>query len=200
MLHVKNETPLQPELDHDLREALLEPEISLFGCVDDQLFWSFKSQLKKALAVPGEIVLELSTTGGDAETARRIALELRLCQELRGRKLVFLGKSFIYSAGITIMSGFAKENRYLSRDCHLLIHSRRLDKHVHYTGPLSSNVQVAEEVLMELKSGLELEREGFQHLARGSNVSLEEIQRRAAKNWYLRAPEAVKLGLVHGLL
>jgi ATP-dependent protease ClpP protease subunit len=200
MLDLRNETPLQPELDHDLREALLEPEISLFGCVDDQLFWSFKSQMEKALAVPGDIVLELSTTGGDAETARRIALELRLSQELRGRKLIFLGKSFIYSAGITIMSGFAKENRYLSRDCHLLIHSRRLDKHVHYTGPLSSNVQIAEEVLMELKSGLELEREGFQDLARGSNVSPEEVQRRAANNWYLRAPEAVKLGLVEGLL
>jgi ATP-dependent protease ClpP protease subunit len=200
MLDVRNDTPLQPEMDHDLRDALLEPEISLFGCVDDQLFWSFKSQLEKTLAVPGDIVLELSTTGGDAETARRIALELRLCQELRGRKLIFLGKSFIYSAGITIMSAFPKHARYLSRDCHLLIHSRRLDKHVHYAGPLSSNVQIAEEILMDLKSGLELEREGFEDLAKGSNVSLENIQRRAANNWYLRASEAVELGLVQGLL
>ena len=189
-----------PQASRTIRPALLDPQISLFGGVCDDMFQSFKQQLRKALDGYSEIAVELSTNGGDADTARRIADEVRLCREYRGRELLFVGKSFVYSAGITIMSGFEKECRYLTKDCHLLIHSRRLDKHVHFSGPLSSNVQIAEEMLAQLKSGLDLENEGFRRLAAGSNIGFAEIQKRAAHNWYLRAEEALELGLVEGLV
>ena len=194
------QSPPHPSTNNNLRPALLEPQISLFGCVSDDMFWSFKTQLASALRLRGELCLELSTTGGDAETGRRIAEEIRICREYRGRNILFFGKTFIYSAGVTIMAGFPKEERYLSKDCHLLIHSRRMDKEVHFIGPLSSNVQVAEEVLANLKSGLALEHDGFKSLAEGCELSFDEIKKRAAKNWYLTGDEALELGMVHALL
>lgn len=195
-----NIASLAPTVRDDIRPALLTPQISLFGPVCDDMFWSFKRQLDVALNNSGELCLELSTTGGDAETGRRIAEEIRMCREYRGRDILFLGKTFIYSAGITIMAAFEQNERYLSKDCHLLIHSRRLDKHVHFSGPLSSNVQVAEEVLAQLQSGLDLENEGFRKLAEGCSIPFEEIQKRASKNWYLTADQALEFGLVRKLL
>lgn len=183
-----------------IRPALLDPQICLFGTVGDNMFWSFKKQLEEALKSPDELCLELSTTGGDAETGRRIAEEIRICSEYRGRDILFFGKTFVYSAGITIMAAFEKERRYLSRDCHLLIHSRRIERDVHLSGPLSSNIAVAEEMLASLRSGMTLEQAGFESLARGCTLSLEEIEKRASKNWYLTAEEACKIGLIQELL
>jgi ATP-dependent protease ClpP protease subunit len=182
-----------------IKSRLLQPAIRLFGCVDDRMFDSFSEQLSAALNAEETISLELSTTGGDAETARRIALEIRLCREYQQREMLFFGKSFIYSAGVTILSAFEKECRHLSEDCQLLIHSRRLSKQVHFAGPLSANVQVAEEILAELKAGMELERKGFEDLAQGSVLTPREIEERAAHNWYLNAEEALRLGLVQGV-
>lgn len=184
-----------------IRPALLNPAISLFGSVNDQMFERFQFQLSQALETDAqEIAMELSTTGGDAETARRIALEINLFEKYRERKLLFFGKSFVYSAGVTIMSAFDRENRYLSKDCLLLIHARRLDKTVHYFGPLSSNVQIAEEMLGELKSGIELERQGFRALAEGSKISPEEVEKRAVRNWYACAEEALDCGLIKAVI
>ncbi len=195
-----NGTTTAVTLPDTIRPALLDPQICLFGSVCDSMFWSFKKQLEEALKFPGELCLELSTTGGDAETGRRIAEEIRICREYRGRDILFFGKTFIYSAGITIMAAFEKEQRYLSRDAHLLIHSRRIEKNLNFSGPLSSNIAVAEEMLASLKSGMNLEHAGFESLARGCTLSVEEIERRAGKNWYLTAEEACKIGLVKKLL
>lgn len=183
-----------------IRPALLDPQISLFGTVGDAMFWSFKAQMQDALKTEGEICLELSTTGGDAETGRRIAEEIRICREYRGREVLFFGKTFIYSAGVTIMAAFDKEQRYLSRDCQLLIHSRRLNETIQLNGPLSSNIDIAKSALANLQSGLQLEQAGFESLSRGCSLSLEEIKQRAAKNWYLTAAEACEIGMVRQLL
>jgi ATP-dependent Clp protease protease subunit len=180
-------------------EKLLAPNIRLFGNVNDAMFADFRAQLDNALS-DNDVVLELSTTGGDAETGRRMALDLRLAQEYRHKNLLFFGKSFIYSAGVTIMSAFKKEDRFLSRDCLLLIHSRRMDQTVHYSGPLNSNVKIAEEMLASLKSGIRLECAGFKALAKGSKMSADDIMEKASTNWYLEAQEALDLGLVQGLL
>lgn len=179
---------------------LLAPSIRLFGNVNDVMFGSFQSQLDSVLRSDANITLELSTTGGDAETGRRIALDLRLAHEYRNKSLLFFGKSFIYSAGVTMMSAFKKEERFLSKDCVLLIHSRRTDQNVHYSGPLTSNVQLAEEMLASLKSGIKLECAGFQNLAEGSKLSADDIIKKASQNWYVAADEALELGLVQGLI
>jgi ATP-dependent protease ClpP protease subunit len=181
-------------------QKLLAPSIRLFGNVNDVMFSNFQAQLDDALKTDNDIIVELSTTGGDAETGRRIALDLRLASEYRKKNLLFIGKSFIYSAGVTVMSAFKKEERFLSKDCLLLIHSRRTDQTVHYNGPLTSNLQLAEEMLASLKSGIRLECLGFQNLAEGSELNADDIMKKASQNWCLEAEEALKLGLVQGLI
>jgi hypothetical protein len=50
------------------------------------------------------------------------------------RRLAFLGKAAIYSAGATFMSFFAIPNRYLTRGARLMIHERKLNKTLRSTG------------------------------------------------------------------
>ena len=60
----------------DLREVLArEPAIRLYGLVDDALLGRFLEQLRHVRSQREPVVLELSTSGGDADVARRIAEE-----------------------------------------------------------------------------------------------------------------------------
>lgn len=178
---------------------LVEPDICLYGSVDDAMFHDFKSKLSK---VPDgrPAVMELMTFGGDADVARRIALEIRLAREQRGQDFYFLGKTVVYSAGITIMSAFPRTRRYLTRDTVLLVHSRRMDKHLHLSGSLSTSLQITRETLSQLEVGVKLEKEGFSELIAGSDVDEEEILRNAETSWYLTAGEALSRGLIAGIL
>jgi ATP-dependent Clp protease, protease subunit len=177
-------------------DCLFSPSIRLMGAVDDRMLGSFLTQMNDALQQPGPITLEMMTTGGDADTGRRLALEIELCRELKQRDIFFLGKTCVYSAGVTLMASFPRERRFLARDTMLLIHGRSLDKEVHYHGPLKASSQIAKELLAQLETGRLLEAEGFQKLIVGSKVSLEEVVRRSETNWYLTASEALELGLI----
>lgn len=179
---------------------LLYPNVRLFGTVDDRMFKECIAGIERVLAGDGPLILELSTCGGEAETGRRIALEVKLLRERLGRETYFIGKTNVYSAGVTIMSGFELKDRFLSADCLLLIHDRRLDKQVHFTGSLRSNVAAAQEMLAQLQSGMALEIEGFEDLARGSKLSAEEVQEKAQANWYLSAKDALEIGLIAGII
>jgi ATP-dependent protease ClpP protease subunit len=140
--------------------------------------------------------MELTTLGGDAELARRIVLEIgQARRRLKGRFL-FLGKTVVYSAGVTIMSAFPKADRYLAADATLLIHCRQLEKSVELNGPLRASLPKVEALKAELENGLRLEEENFRQLIEGSDVTLEELQEKALYNWYLTAEQAAQRGLV----
>lgn len=183
-----------PEAPH-----LLTPDICLYGSVDDQMFHQFQRELRAA-PVDQPLVVEMMTFGGDADVARRIALEVRLAEQHLGRVFYFLGKTVVYSAGVTIMAAFPRANRFLTRDTVLLIHGRRWDKEFRLTGPLSASIQIARETLAQLEIGLQLEKEGFADLIAGSDITEEEIGRLAETNWYLTAAEALSRRLVAGVI
>lgn len=87
------------------------PSILLTGTVDYAMYQSFRQQLAAAPA-EGLVSVELSTLGGDPEVARMMGEDVRFTSEIMpGRRIVFLGKAAIYSAGTTFMSFFARENR-----------------------------------------------------------------------------------------
>lgn len=178
---------------------LAKPDICLYGSVDDAMFHDFQDKLNK---VPEgrPVVVELMTFGGDADVGRRIALEVRLARKRTGQDFFFLGKTVVYSSGVTIMAAFPRANRYLTRDTVLLIHGRRMDKHIHFTGSLSTSIQIAKDMLAQLEIGVRLEREGFVELIAGSDVGEEEIFRLAETSWYLSAEEALSRGLIAGIL
>ena len=117
-----------------------------------------------------------------------------------GRRIVFLGKAAIYSAGTTFMSFFSTENRYLTRGTRLMIHERLMSCSLDLNGPLTMCVASVEAKLNELKASIQIQNEGFENLVRGSKVNLQEVLERAPSNWYVEANEAFSLGLIAGVI
>ncbi|MBV7541916.1 ATP-dependent Clp protease proteolytic subunit [Acidovorax sp. sic0104] len=177
----------------------LSPDIRLFGDVNENMLSEFFRQQAEANK-DGPIVFELSTSGGDAEVGRRIAEELRLWQ-MGGARIYFLGKTYVYSAGVTIMSAIPKGQRFLTEDCELLIHERKMTATVSLDGALRSCRAKVNDVLAQIESGQRLQSEGFARLAEGSALTAEEIERRVLdKDWYLTAKEALEHGLVASVI
>ena len=145
-------------------------------------------------------MVEMSTSGGDADVGRRMAQEVRMWKN-SGREVFFLGKTYVFSAGITIMSAFPVTHRFLTADCELLIHERKIEKTLHLEGALRGCMTAVNDVLAEIESGQRLEREGFVQLAEGSRMTAQDIENRIyTRDWYLTAQEAFQRGLVGGVI
>ncbi|MFC7376945.1 peptidase S14 [Brevundimonas sp. GCM10030266] len=189
--------PLNGPLDAKAFDA---PRIQLAGVVDYAMYDRFRLQLDQAPAT-GLVVVELSTLGGDPEVARMMGEDIRFHSDLNpARRFVFLGKAAIYSAGATFMSFFAIPNRYLTRGTRVMIHERKMDKMLHVAGPLTTCVASVRAVLHELEHSIAIQNEGFENLVRGSQITMEDVLRRAPENWYLEAREAKAKGIVHDVL
>lgn len=186
----RDDPPFAPDL-------LARPAVSLIGEVNEAMARALPDQLHAL--VPGEdpVVIEVSTLGGDAEMARRIVLDLDLARRrLAPRRLVFLGKSVIYSAGVTVMAAFPRQDRFVSDDSVLLVHVRQLEKSLTLQGPMRDSLAHVEALAHEIRTGMELEEANFRRLIEGSKVALDDLLKRARHNWYIAAQEAADLGLV----
>ena len=180
--------------------GILAPQVSLLGTVDDQMVRSMLDQLAEVPDGDDPVTLEVTTLGGDAEMGRRAMLEVDLARErLKPRRFVFLGKSVVYSAGVTMMAGFPREDRFLASDAMLLIHCRQLDEDLKLSGPIRSSLPKLRAKCHEIETGIELEEEGFRRLIEGSEVTMDELLEKALYNWYVPAEEALELGLVAGI-
>ena len=194
MVRAENERP-------DVAAKLaLGPQIRLHGTIDDAMLKSFLCQLPHAAGTSGPLAIELTTLGGDAEIGRRIAMEAILLREQGQRRTIFIGKSAVYSAGATIMGGFAKADRYLTRDCILLLHCRTITKTLELQGPLGAVRAQIQQMMSQIEMGVALQSEGYARIIEGSEVSMEEVEEKAQRGWYLRAHEALERGLVAGLV
>jgi ATP-dependent protease ClpP protease subunit len=176
------------------------PKILLAGTVDYAMYDRFREQLEAAPAT-GLVVTELSTLGGDPEVARMMGEDIRFHSEDRpDRRFVFLGKAAIYSAGATFMSFFARENRYLTRGTRVMIHERKMEKVLQVAGPLTSSLASVRALLNELEHSITIQNEGFENLIRGSDITMEEVLKRAPENWYIEAQDAKARGLVEAVI
>jgi ATP-dependent protease ClpP protease subunit len=182
-------------------EILLQaPNVRIYGPIESKTVWDVFDQIAKAKSGDGALVVEVNTEGGDADAARRIALEIKLFRRATTRPTHFLGKTIVYSAGVTIMAAFAKADRFLTADAVLLIHERRLDKTLELKGPIRADLQIVREQLAMLETAEKLERDGFAELIEGSNLTEEELYKRATSNCYLTAQESLELGLIGGIV
>ena len=184
----------------DLPPALLHPHVRLIGVVDYELVRSLAHQLSHIPEDLEEVVIELTTPGGDADLARRMQHEIESWQARQRARLLFLGVSQVHSAGVTFMASFPPGNRYLTRDTILLIHGRRLERRIELSGPLRGTLAHLRSLTHQVELGIALEEEGFEQLIRGSDIGFDEIVHHSRFNWYLRAEEALERGLVAGLL
>ncbi len=184
----------------DLPPVLLTPQVRLIGDVDYALARSLVDQLGQVSEEVEDVAIELTTPGGDADLARRMVHEIDSWRARRRSRLLFLGVSQVHSAGVTFMSAFPPENRYLTRDAILLIHGRRLERTIELSGPLRGTLAHLRSLTHQVELGIELEEEGFERLIRGSDIGFDEIVHHSRFNWYIRAREALERGLVAGLL
>lgn len=176
------------------------PAIMLTGAVDYNMYQWFRQCLSNA-PQQGLVVVELSTLGGDPEVARMMGEDIRFHSDMHPqRRIVFLGKTAIYSAGATFMGFFARENRYLTRGTRVMIHERLITKAIHLEGPLTTCIASLKATINEIESSIAIQNEGFSNLVLGSSLSVEDVIRRATENWYLEANEAQQLGLVEAVL
>lgn len=181
-------------------ELAERPTVSLHGPVDDAMLAIWLDALATARKGTGPLVLELGTTGGDADVGRRMAEDVRLFRERTGRGALFLGRTTVYSAGVTIMSGFRRADRWLSKDASLMIHGRKLQKTLDIDGPLRFERPRVEALLAEIDEGLRIERAGFEQLIEGSDVTLEELEKQTIGDWYLTSRQALERRLIAGLI
>lgn len=181
--------------------GILKAQISLMGEVTEDMACSLLDQLGRIEDGDEPVSLEITTLGGDAEMARRMVLEIDLARErLKPRRLVFLGKTTVYSAGVTLMAAFPREDRFLTRDGMLLIHCRQLEKTVEIAGPIRSSLPQVRSLCHQMEVGLELEKANFTRLIEGSKVQMDELLEKALYNWYVPAEEALELGLIAGIV
>lgn len=176
------------------------PAIMLTGAVDYNMYQWFRQSLTNAPR-QGLVVVELSTLGGDPEVARMMGEDIRFHSDLHPeRRIAFLGKTAIYSAGATFMGFFARENRYLARGTRLMIHERLLTRNINLQGPLTTCIASLKAAINEIEASIAIQNEGFANLVVGSSLTTEEVISRATENWYLEAQEALQLGLIEAVL
>jgi len=175
------------------------PSISLNGAVDGNMYNDFQTQLHSRSG-DGLLLVALTTLGGDPEIARAMAEELRLLREAENRRIVFLGKSAIYAAGVILMASFPRRDRFLTHGTRVVIQEHKLDRAVKFQGPLSACLPMAKALLNEIENGRQIERESFEQLIEGSELTLDTLIMRAKDHWYLSANEALDLKLVRGLV
>ena len=173
---------------------LANPHIRLNGPVGLGMYNSFRSVMNNP--PDDELVIALTTLGGDPEVARVMGEDIRLFGEQTGHNALFLGKVAVYSAGATFMSYFRRENRFLTHGTRLLIHERQLHKTIELAGPLRSCISQLQATINEIEESIRIEEEGFANLVIQSDIPLADVLDRAPHNWYIEAEEAKRLGLV----
>lgn len=171
------------------------PHIKLHGQVNDVMYEQFCAGLVQAPA-DGPLVVSITTLGGDPEVARLMGDEIRLLREYTGRETLFLGKVAVYSAGATFMSAFPADKRFLTKGTRIMIHERIMQKTVQLSGPLNTLTATLQANLHEIEHSMQIQDEGFAALVEGTDLTLDDIKKRAAENIYIEAQEARDLKLV----
>lgn len=182
-------------------KATAPADISLVGSVDEVMAEKLRDMLNQAGDGDGPLIIDMTTLGGDPEMARRMIAEVDAARKrLKGRRLVFVGKTVVYSAGCTFMAAFPPEDRYLTSDTTLLIHCRQLQQTIELDGPIRMLLPKLEAMIHQLDTGIELERDNFQRLIDNTDVKMDELLEKALYNWYVGAEEAAARKLVAGIV
>ena len=186
-------------MDDAIRNEILgAPQLRLVGPVDEAMYNEFRNQLAAA-PQEGVLVIAITTLGGNPEIARAMADDVRLIREA-GRKIYFLGKAAVYSAGATFMAGFPIELRVFTAGSSLLLHERQITRTINLSGPLRSCTAQLKAALNEIEHSIDIEDSGFRDIVEGSEVDFEELRKKAPDNWYLPCEEAADRGIIAGVI
>jgi hypothetical protein len=90
---------VQPSTRPPTTQLLFEPNLSINGLISSDTIRFVLDRLAQVRSDGVDLFVELNTQGGDADVARRIALEFRLFQRHSERNAYCVGKTNVYSAG-----------------------------------------------------------------------------------------------------
>lgn len=184
----------------DIPRLLFEPNARINGPIEQPTLPAFLESLGNVRRSGGALRLELNTQGGNADIARRIAGEIRYFLRGQGRTGHVIGKSCVYSAGVTILAAFPRQARFLTDDAVLLIHERHLTQSIDLMGPIESCLQIVREQLSLLETAKDLEMEGFREFVRESDMSVGDLLEAIRRNCYMRADVAARHRLVERVI
>ena len=88
----------------------------------------------------------------------------------------------------------------MDRHAVLMVHCRKLAKTMELSNFLASERPRVEALLAESDVGLRVQAWDFKALIAGSDVQLDELEQCAMENWYITAEEALKRGLIAGVV
>lgn len=185
-------SPQPPPVDR----LLFGANIQITGTVDTARQDRVIAELRRLKDEDEDAIIEITTTGGDADAARRIASDITLFCKNTSRNAYIVGRTHVFSAGVTILASVPPSHRYLTSDTLLLIHERRQSKSLELSGPLRACLQIAREEVATLENSIALEKTGFQQVLNGSDIGVEELIEMAATNLYVPAAEALRMKLV----
>jgi ATP-dependent protease ClpP protease subunit len=187
--------------NRDVPDITRPADISLVGTVDETMAEKLRTGLIEAAEGDSPLTIDMTTLGGDPEMARRMIVEVDAARErMKDRRLVFIGKTVVYSAGCTFMAAFPPADRYLTADATLLIHCRQLQQTIELDGPIRAHLPKLHSMIHQFETGIEMEKENFERLVEGSDIGMDELLEKALYNWYVPASDAHKRGLVAGVI
>lgn len=183
--------------DHDL---LYRANVFVTGEIDVTLQRLVVDRLRALREAEETAIIEITTNGGDAEAGRRIACEIALFRENSSSAIHVVGRTTVYSAGVTIFAAVPPGQRFLTSDTMLLVHERRQTRTINLNGPTSNCIQMLEEELASMEAGSRLEQAGFGDFVRGSRIDVAELRKHASHNWNISAEEALGFGLINRVI
>ena len=178
--------------------------VGLYGDVDEERIAEVISALltlhhvgKPKISDDGEVVLEegkpiklyVSTYGGSADEMAALVDIMNVVKKDCPIETIGIGK--VMSAGVLILASGTKGERYIGKNCRVMIHSVIAGNH--------GSLHNLENELTEIKKMQDIY---LQSLADATNMTKKQLKSfmRRKQNVYLNAEEAIKLGIADKIL
>ena len=178
--------------------------VGLYGDVDEERIAEVISALltlhhvgKPKISEDGEVVFEegkpiklyISTYGGSADEMAALVDIMNVVKKDCPIETIGIGK--VMSAGVLILASGTKGDRYIGKNCRVMIHSVIAGNH--------GSLHNLENELTEIKKMQDIY---LQSLADATNMTKKQLKSfmRRKQNVYLNAEEAIKLGIADKIL
>ena len=171
------------------RESTAERIIRLTGEISEETSESFILNLHRVAKIPGEIIVIVSSEGGDIEEGLRIIDALRIAKN-NGCPVhtVVSGKAYSMAAYI-VCTG---DTRTIYPHSRLMFHASRFE------GADDGRTLTAVE-LQKMHDELSLSDGVFRELMANVGLDQETIERMLASDTYVNAEEAISLGIINSI-
>jgi ATP-dependent protease ClpP protease subunit len=174
--------------------------IHLIGRVDEKMLEKFRVDRAKLFdgASPAEVIVTLTTGGGDVAWGWAIFDELKVLAHMTSLRLLCVG--MIYSMGVAIAMALPLDRRFASEHASFYMHKSQLTYGERREGVEEDHENEYREYGARIdffKQNSEMIVAG---ISQGTNLSLDDVRTLFKQPRYLSASEAVEKRLVSGVV